>query len=124
MGGENDDGDVAIDGANALEHFDAVELRHHQIQDHDVIIALPNLVLDERGIAHGLDDEAVFFEQGLHVFADCAIVIDDQDSDARYFDRQVLLLPCGSVRLRCCSDTIMRFLLPLHYIFNPRFSWA
>ena len=59
---ENDDRDVAVDRADLLQDLDAVELRHHQVQDHHVVITLTNLVFDERGIANGLDDEAILLE--------------------------------------------------------------
>jgi predicted HD phosphohydrolase len=49
-------------------------------------------IFDERGVAQRFDDEAVFFEQRLHVVANRFVIVHDQDSHARYFDRQGSLL--------------------------------
>ena len=45
--------------ADALQHLDAVELRHHQVEDDDVVVAVSDLVLDVRRIAQRLDVVAV-----------------------------------------------------------------
>jgi hypothetical protein len=61
-------------------------MRHHQVEDDEVITALANLALDERRIAHRLHVEAVGFEQGLHVIADGFVVVDDENTNCGKLD--------------------------------------
>jgi len=92
MGREDHDGDVRVDPADTLQDFDAVELRHHQVEDDDVVASLANFVFDQRRIADGFDDEAIFFQHRLHQLADGSVVVDDEYAHRGYFDRHFRLL--------------------------------
>ena len=81
--------------ADALQHLDAVELRHHQVEDDEVVAAGPDLVLDLRRIAQRLDLVAVALEQRLHVVADGSVVVDDQDPNGGKLDGHGILLSQG-----------------------------
>src|SRR5690606_35856138 len=87
MSCEHDDCDIAIDGADPLEDLDPVELRHHHIEDDHMEGTLTYLVFDARRVTLCPNLEPVLFEEGLHVFENGLVVIDDQDVYVRYFNR-------------------------------------
>ncbi len=69
-----------------------VELRHHQVEDDEVVAAGADLLFHPQRIAQCLDLVPVSLEQGLHVVANGAIVVDDQDTYCRKLDCHLLLL--------------------------------
>ena len=78
---------VVHDEAQRVRGYAALHEPHGQAPEF-----LADFVFDERGVAQRLDDEAVLFEQRLHEVANRFVIIHDQDSHARYFDRQGSLL--------------------------------
>src|SRR5260370_26588462 len=84
--GEDDDREIGIDLADFLQHLDAVEMRHHHVQNQKVVAPLADFGFDLRRIAQRFDLVPVAFEQCLHVVADGSIIVDDEDSDGGKLD--------------------------------------
>ena len=87
MRGEDDHGDVRIDGSNSAQNLDSIHFRHHQVEDDDVVFTLSDFLLGKGWIAECLYDKPILFEEGLHVFADGWVIINDEYSYGRNVNR-------------------------------------
>jgi urocanate hydratase len=78
---EDHDGHVAVELPDAPQHLDAVHLGHHEIEDDEVVAALPDLLLDLERVGQALYREPFLVEYRCDVFADGLVVIDNEDSN-------------------------------------------
>src|SRR6266545_2581086 len=83
---EDHDREIGVDLANAFEHLDAIEVRHHEVQNEKVVPPLTNFGFDLRWIAERFDLVSVAFEQRLHIVTDGSIVVDDEDANCGKLD--------------------------------------
>jgi hypothetical protein len=123
--GEDHDRDVAVELADPLEHLDAVELRHHQIEDDQVKAALTHLVLCNQRVLDALHRESILFEDGGHVFANRLVVVDDEDSYLRDLDRHER---ASERRLAAVTVTLEPMPVPgqqasMHFVRAVRLAW-
>jgi hypothetical protein len=65
-------------GADAAQHLDAVEARHHHVQDHDRALTAQRLLHALFAIDSQLHVEAFAFQIGLEQLGQLDIVIDQQ----------------------------------------------
>src|SRR6266545_1676449 len=83
---EDHDREIGVDLANAFEHLDAIEVRHHEVQNEKVVPPLTNFGFDLRWVAERFDLVSVAFEQRLHIVTDGSIVVDDEDANCGKLD--------------------------------------
>ena len=80
--GDHDDVHIGMRLLDPAQHFEAVDIGHHDVEDHHVVRIFLDFAQRLPAVLHGLDLELVAVENAQAASDDDLLVVDDQNSRA------------------------------------------